>query len=431
MIRPVSGIPLCLVFACSLLSACGGEGSETPPPVTTGCSRTVSTNITSATTWAPGDPACEYAIEGSLEVSAALTIAPGTVVRFGPNAGLMVKETGSLNAVGTEASPITFTGRNSTPGSWKGLAFRSNDTANVLDHAIISFAGSEAEFCCDYFHGPGGSVEVQAAVVVGGGVLDSVSQVRIANTVVEKSGTFGLFTFNKARLPGFTRNIFRDNTKAPVSVSLSIVGSLDNTSRYSQGNGDNTVHVIDAPDSDSTATQTLHKLDVPYGMSTGFADTTLEYGGALTIEAGVRLEFEADSGLVIASAGSLVANGTATDRIVFTGRTASPGYWKGISIRSRTSTNTLAYADVMQGGSSAFCCDYFTGPGGGTEVKANVSVGGAVSSGSALLKISNSRLAQSGRWGLFIFKNSAATQSANTFSDNTTNVQDENTPFAP
>ncbi|MBN9682020.1 MULTISPECIES: hypothetical protein [unclassified Corallococcus] len=63
-------------------------------------------------------------------------------------------------------------------------------------------------------------------------------------------------------------------------------------------------------------------------------DTTVEYAGALTVEPGVRLQFEAESGLRITETGSLVARGTAEAPIVFTGRTETPGYWKGISILS-------------------------------------------------------------------------------------------------
>jgi hypothetical protein len=432
MTRPSQHGLLLPAVLVSLLSACG---EPVDPPTGPGCFRTISADITTASTWSPGEPVCEYAVEGEFKVSAALTIAPGTVVRFGPNAGLMVTETGSLNAVGTEASPITFTGKTATPGYWKGLAFRSNNPANVIDHAVISYAGSEAVFCCDYFYGPGGSIDARAAVVLGGGVLDSVSQLRLAHTTVEKSGTQGLFAFNKARLPGFERNLFRGNGSAPVTVSLSIVGALDSASIYSghsaanpQDNGENRVRIIDAPDDDSNTSQTIHKLDVPYGVSTGIDGADLEYGGALTIEAGTRLEFEANSGLIIASTGSLVANGSASERIVFTGRTPTQGFWKGISIRSKNAANVISYADVSHGGSVQFCCDYFTGPGGSIDVLANVSVGGAVDSAGGRLRISNSNLSESGHWGLFIFKNSSATQSGNTFSNNTVDVKDENAP---
>ncbi|GMT98621.1 hypothetical protein KH5H1_27400 [Corallococcus caeni] len=412
--------------AASVLAACGGSEDDPGdgPGPDGACVRNITDDLKATTTWEPGAQQCTYAVTGVVEVSGALTLAPGTVVRFGPDAGLLIMPTGSLNAVGTEAAPITFTGTTATPGSWKGLAFKSNNPANVLEHVVISYAGSEDAFCCDYFHGPGGSLEVRAAVVVGSQLQDSVSQVRIANTTVEKSGTLGLFAFNKARLPGFSRNLFRGNLGAPVSVSLSIASALDATTVYSGNsatapvaNGDNTVHLLAAPEADTATAQTLHKLDVPYGISTGIPDTTVEYAGALTIEPGVRLQFEAMSGLRITQTGSLVARGTAADPIVFTGRTETPGYWKGISIRSLDASNVIAHARVSHGGSDPFCCDAFTNAG---DIQGNITLGG--NSGRGRLQLTDSLVSQGTGWGVFVFKDSAFTQSANTYEGNTGTV---------
>ncbi|WP_147451041.1 hypothetical protein [Corallococcus llansteffanensis] len=416
------------LLATSLLAACGGgeddPGDGTGPDGT--CVRNISGNLGSTTSWAPGDERCVYAVTGVVEVSGALTLAPGTVVRFGPNAGLLVTATGSLNAVGTEALPITFTSTTAAPGFWKGLAFKSNNPANVLEHVVISYAGNEEPFCCDFFYGPGGSLDARAAVLVGS-LQDSVSQVRIAHTTVEKSGTQGLFAFNKARLPGFTQNVFRGNLGAPVTVSMSIVGALDTASIYSgnsatspAANGDNVVHVLGAPVADSGATQTMRRLDVPYGISTGLPDTTVSYTGALTIEPGTRLQFEAQSGLRIEGNGTLVARGTAADRIVFTGRTETPGYWKGLSFRSAGGNSVIAFAEVRHGGSDAFCCDYFTSDG---DIIANISVGGGVSSsGLGRLQLTDTVISQSPAYGVYVFKTATFSESGNTYSNNAQNL---------
>ncbi|CAM3169175.1 hypothetical protein G4177_26335 [Corallococcus sp. ZKHCc1 1396] len=420
------------VLAASVLAACGGEddpGDDNPPGET--CVRDVTGKQTAATTWSPGDDGCAYVVEDVVEVSGALTIAPGTVVRFGPEAGLLITETGSLNAVGTEASPITFTGTTQTPGFWKGLAFKSNNPANVLEHVVISYAGSEDPFCCDLFYGPGGRLDARAAVLLGSNSRSAATTVRIANTTIEKSGTQGLFAFNKARLPGFSQNLFRGNLGAPVTVSMSLVGALDSATVYSgnsatspQANGDNTVHVLAAPASDSGGTQTLRKLDVPYGIATGLPDTTVSYTGALTIDPGVRLQFEAQSGLRIEQDGSLVARGTAAEPIVFTGRTETTGFWKGLSFRSSSGNNVIAFAQVSHGGSDTFCCDAFTGAG---DIVANISVGGAVdSSGLGRLQLTDTVISGSPAYGVFVFKKATFSESGNTYSDNNQDFAREN-----
>ncbi|RKH05144.1 hypothetical protein D7X74_34785 [Corallococcus sp. CA047B] len=420
------------VLAASVLAACGGEddpgdGDGTPGDT---CVRDITEKQTAATTWSAGEDNCAYSVKGVIEVSGALTIAPGTVVRFGPDAGLLITETGSLNAVGTEAKPITFTGTTQTPGFWKGLAFKSNNPANVLEYVTVSYAGSEAAFCCDFFYGAGGGMDARAAVLLGSNLRDAASTVRITHTTIEKSGTVGLFAFNKARLPGFAQNVFRGNLGAPVSLTMSLVGALDSASIYSgnsatspAANGDNTVHVLAAPTADSGATQTLRKLDVPYGIATGIPDTTVSYTGALTIEPGVRLQFEASSGLRIEQDGSLVARGTAADRIVFTGRTETSGYWKGISIRSSSGNNVIAFADVTYGGSDDFCCDYFTNAG---DIVANISVGGGNGSNQGRLQLTDSVISQSPAYGVFVFKAATFSESGNTYSNNSQNFAREN-----
>ncbi|NNC17091.1 hypothetical protein HJC22_15330 [Corallococcus exiguus] len=439
MTRYLSRLPHLLPFAvASVLAACGGEERDPgdgpgDDPSTSGCVRTISTALPSTTTWAPGAERCSYEVQGVVEVRGALTLAPGTVVRFGPDAGLLVTATGSLHAVGTEAALITFTGTTPTPGFWRGLAFKSNTPENALEHVVISYAGSEQSFCCDFFYGPGGRLEARASVLVGSNQGAS-SQVRISHTTVEKSGTQGLFVFNKARLPGFSRNLFRGNLGAPVVVSLSTAGALDGASIYSgnsptqpAANGDNVVHLVAAPEADTATAQTLRRLDVPYGVSTGLPDTTVEYAGALTLEPGVRLQFEAESGLRIKETGSLVARGTAEAPIVFTGRTETPGFWKGISILSLNPDNVLAHARVSHGGSDPFCCDYFTRTG---DIRASISVGSGTGRGQ--LQLTDSLVSQGAGWGVFVFKNGTFTQSASTYDGNADGtVGYEAPPLAP
>lgn len=72
-----------------------------------------------------------------------LAIEPGVVLTFvdtGGTVGLEVN--GSLEALGTAADPIVFTGLAATPGSWRGLDHRDTGpgSAFVLQHCEIAFA---------------------------------------------------------------------------------------------------------------------------------------------------------------------------------------------------------------------------------------------------------------------------------------------------
>lgn len=62
--------------------------------------------ITVPTTWTSDNL---YYVKSWVTVQAALTIEPGTIVAFGPDAYMVIDQTGQLNATGTSSAPITFT----------------------------------------------------------------------------------------------------------------------------------------------------------------------------------------------------------------------------------------------------------------------------------------------------------------------------------
>ena len=127
--------------------------------VTTGSFNTFiakSGNITSNTTWSRTD--VPYYITGNITVNAGvkLTIAPGVTVKFKTGLGIWVS--GTLSAIGTSGSPITFTSAAQYPnaGDWgmiyfdgpssnAAVTFSGSDcatTANCLEWATIQYGGS-------------------------------------------------------------------------------------------------------------------------------------------------------------------------------------------------------------------------------------------------------------------------------------------------
>ncbi len=83
-----------------------------------------------------------YYIHRSVDVEAALILEAGVSLIFNSSTQLQVTKSGSLNAIGTVAKPILFTGLNKTPGYWKGIMFRfSNSASNQLDYVTVEYAG--------------------------------------------------------------------------------------------------------------------------------------------------------------------------------------------------------------------------------------------------------------------------------------------------
>ncbi|QHT66276.1 hypothetical protein GXP67_06190 [Rhodocytophaga rosea] len=132
----------------------------------------------------------------------------------------------------------------------------------------------------------------------------------------------------------------------------------------------------------------------------------------LTIKPGVVIEFEADKGMHIYPQGTLITKGTQQERIVFTGKSKTAGFWKGILVQSNTLENELEFATVEFGGSSSYAELL-------ADVKTNVALAGSATTASSL-KIANSLFAFSGGYGLYVQGASElAAFSANGFSKNT------------
>jgi len=120
--------------------------------------------LTSDTTWLASNL---YVVQGDVYVAenVALTIQPGTVVKFAPSTRLIIN--GVLNARGTSDNRIVFTsfqddsaggdtdgdGAATPPAKadWGWIQFNdtSNDTQSALDHADVRYSGHDNVGCCD------------------------------------------------------------------------------------------------------------------------------------------------------------------------------------------------------------------------------------------------------------------------------------------
>lgn len=100
----------------------------------------VSKNITEPATWRDlGVPYhLRYSIGHVTDVNSALTIEPGVELLMAPGLGVIVRDGGSMSAIGTEMNRITMTAK---AGAWQGLAFV--DATGSFDYIDILDGGSE------------------------------------------------------------------------------------------------------------------------------------------------------------------------------------------------------------------------------------------------------------------------------------------------
>jgi len=87
-------------------------------------------------------------------------------------------------------------------------------------------------------------------------------------------------------------------------------------------------------------------------------DGTLTVSDAtLTIEPGVTIVMSEGAIVEVLGEGALVAVGTASEPITFTGSIEEPGHWRSVDILSQSPDNRLEHVQFAYGGSEARCCE--------------------------------------------------------------------------
>lgn len=257
-----------------------------------------------------------------LEGNALLTVEAGVTIAFaGVGSYITVGENAGLKMVGTAADPIILTGpvNNPNKGSWSGITYYSDRADNILEYVEIRNGGSDDD---------NGTV-----------IISSQASLAVRNTLLYGSTGYG-FEVN-GELREFSNNTVRDCEKAPVVASdIKRVEAMDATSTFTN-NKKNYVWILWG-----TAEEILniHKLTIPYFLEGG-----LYTEKNVTIQAGVQLLFNATTTLSVYETTKLIAEGTASDPILFSCIDKEPGAWAGIYLHSSLS-NVMAYCTVEYGG---------------------------------------------------------------------------------
>ncbi|MGH1485079.1 MAG: Calx-beta domain-containing protein [Cellvibrionaceae bacterium] len=334
--------------------------------------------ITSNQTWNLLD--VDYRIFSGLStnVNAELTLAPGVTLIFGADSYLNIQTDGTLKAIGTELSPITFTGLQQTPGFWSGIQFTFNSTDNVMDYTIVEYGGGD-----------------NANITANVGVFNSDGRLSLTNSTLQHSDSYG-FEF-AAGIDLVMDNVTSVNNEQPGRVIYNDLGLLDKNSNYS-GNTDDRL-IVGGGAIATQVDQTIKNIGIPYYF-TSVNETTVE--SLVTIEPGVTLEFNSGGGLNIRSDGTLIADGTDVEPITFTGAQQTAGYWNGIQFTFSNNPNVINNAVVEYGGAVSGNTNALIGFFGGA---------GLPNQGT----ITNTMLRESATNGIEIYTGTTVTLNNNTF----------------
>jgi hypothetical protein len=270
----------------------------------------------------PDPDRVDYVVNGSIGVTALLTIEAGTRIRFSPNTRFDVRTGGAIAAVGKEASPIIFEGESAIPGSWQGIVISSDDPRNVLDHVTVSYGGAS----------PWSNVHVLFQ-----------AQVALRNCTLEGSQGNGLTVVDQGRISSFEANRFLDNLDAAAEMPASERAHLDAASTFS---GDNGYDGVVVNGSTIETAGSWARLDAPTEIH-----GEVDIKAPLVIERGVEMIFSSNASFDVELGGTLTAVGTDSAPIVFRGLATAPGYWRGIRFLSDSDDNELGFVVVEHGGS--------------------------------------------------------------------------------
>lgn len=285
----------------------------------------------------PDEPV-DYYIDCVMDVEAAITVQPGVVIEFGPEAGINVTTTGSFNARGTAASHITFRGSNPVKGHWKGILFNSASSSNALHHLNLQHAGSST------FNTNG---DVAAVIIWAQTKLD------LQHLSISQSGNHGISAIYTQSDWSISNSRISTCDNAPAVFLAPYIPAFDGSNDFT-GNAKDYL-LIDLATEAVNASFTWRKSSVPWRVTSTYSNF-LELRiatGTVTIEPGVAVAFEQGLGMLVDEDATLIARGTPTERIRFTGATSTAGAWSSIYFDANTSAaNEISYADIEYAGAT-------------------------------------------------------------------------------
>jgi Domain of unknown function (DUF5018) len=370
----------------------------TPTAVTT---KTIDCDTAIPEVWEDLGDGVDYLVKCNISIgnTKVMTIKPGVKIQFeGGSSGFYVTSQAALKMIGTAAKPIILEGKVATAGSWKGVELDAINIENQWEYVTIRYAG-------------GGSNK--AGLLLSG--IDQAIRISLKNCTFSDNTGYGVYNdddfFSGNQFNGFENNVFTNNTKAPLKIRLSEMGSLDSKSSY-DNNGLKYIEVAKSAYA-SDVELNIKKIDVPYRITALFG---LRH--RMVINPGVTMEFITDAGFEIANQfknATIVADGTASQPIRLVGYIANTkGVWSGIHIENGNVETKLNYCIIDGAGSKEFSCTPSTSKAAvylGLETHCIPYAGKGT--------VTNCTITNSGGYGIAYRLADAVTAKDNTFKDNT------------
>jgi len=284
----------------------------------------ISEDITTDQTWTEGTL---YRVTNYISINsgAKLTIEPGVTVEFAEDAGLKVSSDNSvLVAAGTQDKPVILTGQQEIRGYWRGVFIGSSSVDNIMEHVDISYGGSTN--MATYFD--------KTNMVI------DLAKITLRNVSFTGSAGYGIQTRRDGSTFSIENSEFNNNANSDMLIHPTQVDFVDNLTNFNGGEVE--VYGGDTEDSGSETWSNLNNGNF-------YLSGSVTIDNNVSIEAGALFEMGTNVKLKV-SGGYIKANGTSSDRIVFSGKSKAKGAWAGILIASSSVKNEMDYVKIEYGG---------------------------------------------------------------------------------
>jgi len=251
--------------------------------------------------------------DATLTISAGCTIALNTDVEFYSG----YTSPGSIIAVGTATSPITFTSFVDTvPGIWEALSFYGNTISTArLSHCVIERAGGSGR---------------EGAVLVSG------CRIKMDNCTVRQNAKYGVYAVSNGYFDDFSNNTIMTSGEYPVGIEADKVRTLG-TGNVLTGNTKDGI-LVDGENVATTGTWLNHGVPYVIADDVNIADATAN--PVITIAAGTTVKMTPHTEFYVgySNPGGLIADGTPIEMITFTSSVNPPsaGDWDRISFHGNS-----------------------------------------------------------------------------------------------
>lgn len=319
--------------------------------------------ITSNTTWTLSNSPYHVTSEIIIRSGATLTIHPGVIVLFDSNTSIRVSNlnSGALWAEANIRNPILFSSYSGKTGGWEGIHFDNYSDSQLnssLKYCIIENAGQpnyrgvSANLDCYLTNMP----VMESCTIrhsTGHAIYLEKSSPQISNSTIENSSPHAVFylresspTLNGNRTSGINSEYWlfsTDFSSNPILTNNLFYGTVTNAIRVGTNSKISsnefrgaTNAAIEVWGGEITSSKVWGPQN---GISTFHiiqSDLLIISKSTLRIEPGTQLGFSTNAGIRVGWAilgnreGALIAEGTATNPIIFNSISGKSGDWKGI-----------------------------------------------------------------------------------------------------